>query len=148
MSNNYWSQQPENNNDSHNNGSPRSGSMIRHYSDQTVQAPPQYSPLTGQAPQGVPPAQYSPIPPVNTPQQQAWPAPQAYPTPSFFGNAMQTVRRWTGKMAAAREGTVDQDPLVLYRPTTPPPVQALRPKPWKRSHSVRVAMQMRRRRER
>ena len=148
MSNNYWNQQPENNNGNHNNGSPRSGSLIRNYSDQTVQAPPQYSPLTGQTPQGVPPSQYSPMPPVNTPQQQQWPAPQAWPTPGFFGNAMQTVRRWTGKMAAARGGNVDQDPLVLYRPTTPPPVQAPRAKPWRRSHSVRVAMQMRHRRER
>ncbi len=51
-------------------------------------------------------------------------------------------------MAATRGGTVDQDPLVLYRPTTPPPVQAPKSKPWRRSHSVRVAMQMRHRRER
>ena len=145
MSNNYWNQQPENNNG---NGSPRSGSLIRNYSDQTVQAPPQYSPLAGQMPQGVPPSQYSPLPPVHTPQQEQWPAPQAWPTPGFFGNAVQTVRRWTGKMAAARGGTVDQDPLVLYRPTTPPPVEVPRAKPWKRSHSVRVAMQMRHRRER
>src|SRR5437016_4890839 len=148
MSNNYWNQQPENNEGSHNNGSPRSGNLIRNYSDQTVQAPPQYSPLIGQTPQAAPPSQYSPIPPVNTPQQQEWPAPQAWPTPSFFGNAMQTVRRWTGKMAAARGVNVDQDPLILYRPTTPPPVLAPRSKPWKRSHSVRVAMQMRHRRER
>src|SRR6266581_3954879 len=148
MSNNYWNQQPENNNGSHNNGSPRSGSLVRNYSDQTVQAPPQYSPLMGQTPHAAPPSQYSPIPPVNTPQQQEWPAPQAWPTPSFFGNAMQTVRRWTGKMAAARGVNVDQDPLILYRPTTPPPVLAPRSKPWKRSHSVRVAMQMRHRRER
>ncbi len=148
MSNNYWNQQPENNNGSHNNGSPRSGSLIRNYSDQTVQAPPQFSPLMGQTPQGAPPSQYSPIPPVHTPQQQEWPGPQAWPTPTFFGNALQTVRRWTGKMTAARGGNVDQDPLVLYRPNTPPPVLAPRSKPWKRSHSVRVAMQMRHRRER
>src|SRR6266704_5315393 len=148
MSNNYWNQQPENNNGSYNNGTHRSGSLVRNYSDQTVQAPPQYSPLMGQTPQAAPPSQYSPIPPVNTPQQQEWPAPQAWPTPSFFGNAMQTVRRWTGKMAAARGVNVDQDPLILYRPTTLPPVLAPRSKPWKRSHSVRVAMQMRHRRER
>ena len=148
MSNNYWNQQPENNNGSHTNGSPRSGSLIRNYSDQTVQAPPQYSPLMGQIPQGASPSQYSPMPPVNTPQQQEWPSPQAWPTPTFFGNAMQTVRRWTGKMTVARGGDVDQDPLVLYRPTTPPPVLAPRSKPWKRSHSVRVALMMRQRRER
>ncbi len=148
MSNNYWNQQPENNNGSHTNGSPRSGSLIRNYSDQTVQAPPQYSPLMGQIPQGAPPSQYSPVPPVNTPQQQEWPSPQAWPTPTFFGNAIQTVQRWTGKMTAARGGNVDQDPLVLYRPAAPPPVLAPRSKPWKRSHSVRVALMMRQRRER
>ncbi len=148
MSNNYWNQQPENNKGSHNNGSPRSGSLIRNYSDQTVQAPPQYSPLMGQIPQGAPPSQYSPVPPVNTPQQQEWPSPQAWPTPTFFGNAIQTVQRWTGKMTAARGGNVDQDPLVLYRPAAPPPVLAPRSKPWKRSHSVRVALMMRQRRER
>src|SRR6266480_399874 len=148
MSNNYWNQQPENNKGSHNNGSPRSGSLIRNYSDQTVQAPPQYSPLMGQIPQGAPPSQYSPVPPVNTPQQQEWPSPQAWPTPTFLGNAIQTVQRWTGKMTAARGGNVDQDPLVLYRPAAPPPVLAPRSKPWKRSHSVRVALMMRQRRER
>ncbi|MGZ3622745.1 MAG: transglycosylase domain-containing protein [Ktedonobacteraceae bacterium] len=148
MSNNYWNQPPENNNGNHHDGSPRSGSLIRNYSDQTVQAPSQYSPLTSQSPQGAPPSQYSPLPPVHTPQQEQWPAPQAYPTPGFIGNAVQTVRRWTGKMAAARGGTVDQDPLVLYHPTTSPPVEVPKAKPWKRSHSVRVAMQMRHRRER
>src|SRR6266566_3528655 len=51
-------------------------------------------------------------------------------------------------MTVARGGDVDQDPLVLYRPTTPPPVLAPRSKPWKRSHSVRVALMMRQRRER
>jgi membrane peptidoglycan carboxypeptidase len=51
-------------------------------------------------------------------------------------------------MAAARGANVDQDPLVLYRPTAPTTVLAPRSKPWKRSHSVRVVMQMRHRRER
>src|SRR6266702_3792014 len=162
MSNNYWDQQPDNNNGNQHNGTPRSGSLIHNYSDQTMQAPPQYSPLmgqppqgappqysplAGQPPQGAPPSPYSPLPPVYTPQQQEWPAPQAWPTPSFFGNAIQTVRRWTGKMTAARGGNVDQSPLVLYRPSTPAPVLPPR-KPWKRSHSVRVAMMMRHRRER
>src|SRR6266480_1168188 len=131
MSNNYWNQQPENYNSNHTNGSPHSGSLVHNYSNQTMQAPPQYSPLTGQ-----------------TPQQQNWPGPQTWPTPTVVGNAMQTVRRWTGKMAAARVSHVDQDPLVLYHPTTPPPVLAPKSKPWKRSHSVRVAMHMRHRRER
>jgi membrane peptidoglycan carboxypeptidase len=51
-------------------------------------------------------------------------------------------------MAAVRSGNVDQDPLVLYHPTTPPQALPPRSKPWRRSHSVRVAMQMRHRRER
>ncbi|HEX6108529.1 MAG TPA: transglycosylase domain-containing protein, partial [Ktedonobacteraceae bacterium] len=170
MSNNYWNKQPENNNGNHHNGSPRSGSLTRNYSDRTMQAPPQYSPLMNQTPQGAPPSQYSPLPPqyspltnqtpqgappsqyspspVYTSQQQEWPAPQVWPTSSLLGNAMQTVRRWTGKMKAARSGNVDQDPLVLYRPSAPPPVLLPRSKPWKRSHSVRVAMLMRQRRER
>jgi membrane peptidoglycan carboxypeptidase len=148
MSNSYWNQQPENHNGNQNNGSARPGSLIRNYSDQTVLEPPQYSPLMDQASQGVPPSQYSPVPQVNTPRQQEWPEPQAWPTDSFFGNAMQTVRRWSGKMAAARGGSVDQDPMVLYHPTTPPPVEVPRSKPWRRSHSVRIAMQMRHRRER
>src|SRR5436190_22780924 len=116
MSNTYWTQQPDDANGNHNNGSTRSGSLIRNYSDETVQAPPQYSPLMDQAPQGAPPSQYSPLPPVHIPQQERWPEPQAWPTPGFFGNAMQTVRRWSGKMAAARGGNVDQNPLVLYHP--------------------------------
>jgi membrane peptidoglycan carboxypeptidase len=131
MSNNYWNQQPENNHGNHNNGSPYSGNLVRNYSNQTIQAPPQYPPLTGQIP-----------------QQQKWPESQPWPTPTLFGNTMQTVRRWTGKMAAARVGNVDQEPLVLYHPTTPPPVLAPKSRRWKRSHSMRVAMQMRHRRER
>ena len=113
MSNTYWTRQPENANGNHNNGSPSSGDTIRNYSEKPVQAPPQYSPAMGQAPQGAPPSQYSPMPPVLTPQQPQWPEPQSSPTPGFFGNAMQTVRRWTGKMAAARSQNVDQDPLIL-----------------------------------
>jgi membrane peptidoglycan carboxypeptidase len=146
MSNNYWNQQPGSNNGNQHNGTPRSGGLIRNYSKQTLQAPPQYAPPAGQAPQGAP--SYSQLPPVYTPQQQAWPGPQGGPTPSFLGNAMQTVRRWSGKMVATRGGNVDQDPLVLYRPSATPPALPPRSKPWKRSHSVRVATQMRHRRER
>ncbi len=146
MSNNYWDQLPDNNNGNQPNGHPRSGNLIRNYSEQTLQAPPQYAPPAGQAPQAAPP--YSPLPPAYTPQQQNWPAPQGWPTPSLLHNAMQTVRRWSGKMTAARAGNVDQSPLVLYRPITPPLVLPPKSKPWKRSHSVRVAMQMRHRRER
>ncbi|HEV2581213.1 MAG TPA: transglycosylase domain-containing protein [Ktedonobacteraceae bacterium] len=73
----------------------------------------------------------------------------------LLSNAMQTMRHWSGKFAAARAGNVDASPpLVLYRPGVPQPPQP--PKPaqkvrrtsWKRSHVLRVSMQMRRRRER
>jgi membrane peptidoglycan carboxypeptidase len=148
MSNNYWKQQPEIHNGNHHNGNIHSGSLIDHYSDKTVQTPPQYSPLADQTQRGAQPVQYSPLPSISTPQQQAWPAPQAWPTPSVLGNAMQTVRRWTGKMTAARGSDVDQNPLVLYRPSSSPPSLTTRSEPWKRSHSTRVAMLMRHRRER
>ena len=49
-------------------------------------------------------------------------------------------------MTAARGGYVDPNPLVLRHPSVIPPVK--KHIPWKRSHAVRVAMQMRHRRER
>jgi len=61
---------------------------------------------------------------------------------------MQTVRHWSGKVVATRAGNVDQNPLVLFRPSEPSLPLPPKSKPWKRSHSVRVAMQMRRRRAR
>jgi membrane peptidoglycan carboxypeptidase len=144
MNNNYWNHQHGNKQAAQHNEIPRPGSMVPNYSERPLQGPSQYAPPAGQAPQGVPP--YSPMPPVYTPQQQSWPASQGGYSSSFFGNAKQTVRRWSGKMGAARGGNVDQNPLALYRPPAPPlPPKS---KPWKRSHAVRVAMQMRRRRER
>ena len=133
MSNNYWSQEPDSNQVAQQNGKPRSGGLLSRYSEQLLQAPSQHVPPAVQAPQGAPPY-------VPSPQQQAGPA------PSFFANAMQTMRRWSGKMAATRGGVVDENPLVLYRPSAPP--LPARSKPWKRSRSVRIAMQMRHRRER
>src|SRR6266516_2336676 len=147
MSNNYWNQPRDSNHAGQHHGTPRSSSPIRHYSDQSLQAPPQYAPPVGQAPQGAPP-QYSPIPPVYTPPQQIRPVRQREPSSSFFDNAMQTVRHWSGKVVATRAGNVDQNPLVLFRPSEPSLPLPPKSKPWKRSHSVRVAMQMRRRRAR
>ncbi len=131
MSNNYWNYQPDNNHAAQHNGTPRSGGLLRRYSEQLSQGPTQYAPPpAGQAPPN------SPLPP----------APQGGPAPSFFAGAMQTMRRWSGKMAAARGGSVDQGPLVLYRPSAPP--LPARSEPWKRSRSTRIALQMRHRRER
>jgi membrane peptidoglycan carboxypeptidase len=149
MSNNYWNQQRDGNHAAGNNGAPRSGSLLRDYANQSYQAGPQFTPPAGPTAQGVPP--YAPPPPqvpqAAPPQQQAGPRAQGLASPTFFANAMQTVRRWSGKMVAARVGDVTQGPLVLYRPPSARPLPA-RPKPWKRSRSVRIAMQMRHRRER
>src|SRR5713226_9272590 len=148
MSNNYWNQQP-NGNGSHpaeNNGEYRAGSLLHDYNDQQRQMAHQYAPPTRPAPQGPPP--YSPMPQNQPPQQQGqnWPTAQGWPSsPSFLNNAVQMVRHLSGKMTAARVGNVDQEPLVLYRPTVPPPLIITRSKPWKRSRAVRIAMQMRRR---
>src|SRR5260370_21849501 len=134
MSNNYWNNQPDNNHAAQHNGTPPSGGLLRRYSEQLPQRPTQYAPPpAGQAPPNSPP-----VPP---PQQQTWQASQGSQAPSFFANTMQTVRRWSGKMTAARAGSVDQGPLVLYRPS-PPPLPA-RSEPWKRSRSTRIALQMR-----
>src|SRR5216684_1222640 len=138
MSNNYWNNQPENNHAAQHNGTPPSGGLLRRYSEQLPQRPTQYAPPAGQAPPNSPP-----VPP---PQQQTWQASQGSQAPSFFANTMQTVRRWSGKMTAARGGSVDQGPLVLYRPPAPP--LPARSEPWKRSRSTRIALQMRHRRER
>ncbi len=59
---------------------------------------------------------------------------------------MNTMRRWSGKMAAARGGYVEPNPPGLYRPQAAQPVK--KHIPWKRSHALRVSMQMRQRRAR
>jgi membrane peptidoglycan carboxypeptidase len=59
---------------------------------------------------------------------------------------MQMVRRWSGRVAAVAP-PVDPNPLVLYRPNAPLPATEKR-KPWKRSRTVRIAMQMKHRRAR
>src|SRR5258708_29066575 len=138
MSNKYGKHQAWNKRAAKHNGPPPSGGLLRRYSEQLPQRPTQYAPPAGQAPPNSPP-----VPP---PQQQTWQASQGSQAPSFFANTMQTVRRWSGKMVAARGGSVDQRPLVLYRPSAPP--LPARSEPWKRSRSTRIALQMRHRRER
>src|SRR5258708_20947807 len=139
MINTYWNYQPDNNHAAQHNGTPRSGGLLRRYSEQPPQRPTQYAPPpAGQAPPNSPP-----VPP---PQQQTRQASQGDPASSFFANTMQTMRRWSGKMIAVRGGVVDRDPLVLYRPPAPP--LPARSEPWKRSRSTRIALQMRHRRER
>ena len=60
---------------------------------------------------------------------------------------MQTVRRLSGHMAAV-PSRVNQPPLALYRPGHPITPLKQKAKPWKRSRTMRISMQMRRRRER
>jgi membrane peptidoglycan carboxypeptidase len=115
----------------------------------STQGPPPYSPMP--YPQQV--QQPSPSQPS---QQGAWPAAQSWVTPKapawnggqqWFANTVQKVRSWSGRMAAIPP--VDQNPLVLYRPPTPPGLPPQRKsKRWKRSRSVRVTMLMKHRRKR
>ncbi len=170
MGSNFWNQQQSNNNhSSENSGSRPSGRLLRDYRHQQQQAQqnqqmsPEYSPLPTVPPVRPPqsPPAYSPMPPVlQGPQGQAsqqqgqgqgWPSPQSWPSSGspgqqgWFGNAMQTVRHWSGKFAAV-QNDANYQPLVRYHPglRTPPP----KSKPWKRSRTVRIAMQMKRRRAR
>src|SRR5579864_3896440 len=140
MNNIYWNQQqgesnrlPANNGV---NGAPKSGGLLRNYNPSPQmpqsqgwpspgpQVPPRSSPLSPmpQPPQLSQPAQFSQGP-------SDWPPQQGGRSPSVFSNAMHTMRRWSGKVVAARTGNVDQNPLILYRPAAPEPIKR---KPWRR----------------
>ncbi len=138
MDNMSWNEQrPNSNHPGGNNGNPRAGGSLHDYGQQQI--PQQYSPLIR------PP--YSPLPPGQPTQQQASPAPQIAPSggsQGWMSNTKQMMHRWSGRMRAIP--SVDQQPLVLYRPGSPLPAQ--KSKPWKRSRTIRIAMLMRRRRER
>ena len=170
----YWNMQGETRNPQGNGHSvPQSGSLLRQYSPAS-QVPPS-SPAPGPMmppPQGwpsMPGSPSSPLSPMPVPQQpgqymqsqqqsgwpQGGPGGPAWQQPGFFSNAMQTMQRWSGKFAAARVPDVaDPNPLVLYRPGVPQPsrtdqsARQARRIAWKRSHALRVSMQMRRRRAR
>lgn len=160
MNNNFWNQEQQGGNRPFQNGVHRSGNLLRDYGPQSSSQ--QYASPAGPMPQeqasqqqgrpAVPgPSPYATVPEAfqaGQPIQQQWRAApgQGWGPPAFFANAMETVRRWSGKMTAARFGSVEPDPLVLYRPTTaPPPVKS---KPWRRSRAVRISRLMRRRRAR
>ncbi|MGH2482319.1 MAG: hypothetical protein ACRDHW_21945, partial [Ktedonobacteraceae bacterium] len=139
-----------------------------------TQGPPEYSPLPPDR-QGHAPAPYSPLPPTSLPQQMSPQMPQMSQMPQvsqrppqqgpmlppgqqqarpqqqhWVANTMQTMRRWSGRVAAVPP--VDQNPLVLYRPPVAPsrplPPTLPRSKRWKRSRTIRIALQMKHRRER
>jgi len=140
MNNTTWNQQPpENNRPAGNNGSSPAGRSLRQYAQQ--QKPQQYFPPMP-PPQG--PPTYSPMPQMQPPQQQGGPPPAQR---RWVANTMQTVRRLSGHMAAV-PSRVNQPPLALYRPGHPITPLKQKAKPWKRSRTMRISMQMRRRRER
>jgi membrane peptidoglycan carboxypeptidase len=140
MGNIFWNgQQPGANRPANNVGNLPAGRSLREYGQQQ-----QYSPSMP-APQGPPP--YSPVPPGHPLQQQRWPLPHPSQSPgnqSWAAGTMRMIRHWSGKMRTVP--SVDQQPLVLYHPSLPSPVE--KSKPWKRSRIMRISMHMRRRRDR
>jgi len=146
---------------------PRSGSLLRDYQRQSQQSG------QGQPQQNPPPPRYQeqPAPPImqrqfspasqnyaQTPQQQSPQTPYGPQGPQRQGqqgwgaNAMQVVRHWSGKMAAQHSQRYGQPepPMVLrHAPQTPLPVTSMPPRQrWKRSRTLRLTTQMRRRRYR
>ena len=152
MSNNW---RPENNSDA-GFGAPRSGSLLRDYHRQSQQPGTQQnqSPQQYQERQLVPPVvqnQYSPVAqPYSQPLQQT-PVPRNQQEQQHWAaNAMQRVRQWSGKMAAQRYGQPEPPMVLRHPPQTQLPIPPKLPKVkrWKRSRTIRVAMQMRHRRYR
>lgn len=122
---NTWNQQPMTNQPGKQNGTPRAkaGGMLREYRQQQQQH--QYSPASPSPSQGQVYNPYSPIPPSAIPQQEQpplWPPAQSWPSgrsQGWVGNAMQTVRHWSGKVVAVQE-RLSQRPQPV-----PPPSGAL-----------------------
>ncbi len=93
-------------------------------------------------------------------QQYRQPAPAIQNTPpvapnqqgpyGWAANAMQRVRQWSGKIAAQRYEQPAPPMVLRHPPQTGMPETPAQPKRrrWKRSRTMRVAMQMRHRRER
>src|SRR5712692_6859089 len=142
MHNTYWNQQQGNGNQLPTNNGANGGGLLRNYNPPpqmsqpqgwSSQLSPQPSPQASQrhSPMSpMPPTQFSPqLPPPQQPAQfpqgqSAWPPQQGGGrSPSLFSNAMNTMRQWSCKVVAARTGNVDQNPLVLYRPTAPEPIK-------------------------
>ncbi len=157
MSNNW---RPDNN-QGQGNAAPRSGNVLREYNQRQHQQ--QNQPPPRSQAQQTPPIyqnQYSPIQNYGPPQQQGrepyvpqTPHSQQGQPQQWATNAMQKVRQWSGKIAAQHAQPYGQPepPMVLRRmPQTPLPTIPTSPRArrWKRSRTIRIAMQMRHRRSR
>lgn len=140
-----WSQSPANNGRNghvENKSVPPSGKLLSNYRQQ--QQPPQQFRPNLPAKQGGG-SLLSPMPP-STPQPQNDQGSKGY---RWVAGTMDMMRRWSGKMTAARAGNQDvPPPMVLYRPGKPEVAPVKRSEPWKRSRTLRITAQMRRRRER
>ncbi|HEU5229638.1 MAG TPA: transglycosylase domain-containing protein [Ktedonobacteraceae bacterium] len=145
---NNWNQQPGNNHYAENNGIPHSGNLLRDYRPQQGQQVQQFSPTS----QG---QQMSPRTGLLSSQWAQEPASPTMPqsgggAQGWVSNTVQMVRGWSGKMAAIagyrNQSPPPPEPLVLYHPSSAEMVEA-KPKPWKRSRTLRLAMQRRHRRE-
>ncbi|GAC1355655.1 MAG: hypothetical protein NVSMB38_36230 [Ktedonobacteraceae bacterium] len=162
MSNNW---RPENKQDFWYDA-PRSGNIVREYNPQQNQAVPHYQERP------MPPIfqnQYSPVSQSYS-QQQAWDqgvqqapeesSPRGSQVPleqqgrrgqsGWAANAIQMVRQWSDKMVAQRYGQPEPPMVLRHPPQTPLPAIPMpqKVKPWKRSRTMRVTMQMRHRRHR
>ncbi len=157
MSNN-WHQPPDGNQPGgQNNRVPHTGNLWSDYRQPPNQFSPTFMPARAPHPSsplppgpGMQPGPQLPIPVPGPMQQQSrYPSPARPHSQRLLGNAVQMMRRVSGKVAAINGQTAAPPaPLVRYRPpiigTSEPLPKA---KPWKRSKSVRLAMRMRHRRE-
>ncbi|HZO72145.1 MAG TPA: transglycosylase domain-containing protein [Ktedonobacteraceae bacterium] len=147
---NDWNQQPGNNHRAENNGIPHSGNLLRDYNQQHNQQFQQFSPASQG--QQMPPrtgllsSQWAQEP-VSPPVSQSG---GGLPSQGWMANTVQMIRGWSGKMAVVaghrNQTPPPPEPLVLYHPGSAEMAEA-KPKPWKRSRSLRLAMQRRHRRE-
>ena len=158
MSNDFWNQQYNGPAPTTQNGHANGGYALYNNQQNGQFFPPNPPSSSQSSAQG--PFPNSPLPFQGPPpQQQGWPSAQSWPSGStrpssqggqegqgWVANTVQMVRRWSGRMSVM--SPVDPNPLVLYRPSTPPPTPLPLPKAtrWKRSRTVRIALMMKHRR--
>ncbi len=100
------------------------------------------------------PQNYAPQQRIQQPMQPIQHTPPVGPSRTYAQNwatnAMQRVRQWSGKIAAQRYGQPEPPMVLRHPPQTPMPSTPTLPKSkrWKRSRTMRIALQMRHRRSR